>query len=71
MYKDSQFYVAHSTTGPINIIGKMANRHGLIAGACRDILSSRCTLLYGRYEGRRIGHITTRQAKWLYREAMQ
>ncbi len=33
MYKDSQLYVAHSTTGPINIIGKMANRHGLIAGA--------------------------------------
>ena len=33
MYKDSQLYVAHSATGPINIIGKMANRHGLIAGA--------------------------------------
>ena len=33
MYKDSQLYVAHSTNGPINIIGKMANRHGLIAGA--------------------------------------
>ncbi|MBQ4126359.1 MAG: DUF853 family protein, partial [Alistipes sp.] len=33
MYKDSQLYVAHSAAGPINIIGKMANRHGLIAGA--------------------------------------
>ena len=33
MYKDSQLYVAHSANGPINIIGKMANRHGLIAGA--------------------------------------
>lgn len=32
MYKDSQLYVAHSTS-PIHIIGKMANRHGLIAGA--------------------------------------
>ena len=33
MYKDQQLYVAHSTEGPIHIIGKMANRHGLIAGA--------------------------------------
>ncbi len=33
MYKDSQLYVAHSASGPIHIIGKMANRHGLIAGA--------------------------------------
>ena len=33
MYKDSQLYVAPSANGPINIIGKMANRHGLIAGA--------------------------------------
>ena len=33
MYKDSQLYVAHSAAGPIHIIGKMANRHGLIAGA--------------------------------------
>ncbi len=33
MYKDSNLYVAHSNAGPINIIGKMANRHGLIAGA--------------------------------------
>ena len=32
---DSQkgLYVAHSQNGPISIIGKMANRHGLIAGA--------------------------------------
>ncbi len=32
---DSQkgLYVAHSSNGPISIIGKMANRHGLIAGA--------------------------------------
>ena len=33
MYRDSLLYVAHSASGPINIIGKMANRHGLIAGA--------------------------------------
>ena len=33
MYKDSNLFVAHSNAGPINIIGKMANRHGLIAGA--------------------------------------
>lgn len=33
MYKDGQLYVAHSAEGPIHIIGKMANRHGLIAGA--------------------------------------
>ena len=33
MYKDNQLYVAHSSAGAIHIIGKMANRHGLIAGA--------------------------------------
>lgn len=33
MYKEGQLYVAHSEEGPIHIIGKMANRHGLIAGA--------------------------------------
>jgi len=33
MYKDNQLYVAHSNEGPIHIIGNMANRHGLIAGA--------------------------------------
>lgn len=33
MYKDKQLYVAHSADGPIHIIGNMANRHGLIAGA--------------------------------------
>jgi Predicted ATPase len=31
--EDRRLYVAHSQNGPINIIGKMANRHGLIAGA--------------------------------------
>ena len=30
---DNQFYVAHCDNGPIYMIGKMANRHGLIAGA--------------------------------------
>jgi len=30
---EGKLYVAHSDNGPINIIGKMANRHGLIAGA--------------------------------------
>ena len=26
-------YIAHCENGPISMIGKMANRHGLIAGA--------------------------------------
>ena len=30
---EQQLYIAHSENGPINLIGKMANRHGLIAGA--------------------------------------
>ena len=31
--KDNGLYVAHGPDGPISICGKMANRHGLIAGA--------------------------------------
>jgi len=31
--KERGLYVAHSASGPISIVGKMANRHGLIAGA--------------------------------------
>ena len=31
--QDKQLYVAHGPQGPISICGKMANRHGLIAGA--------------------------------------
>ena len=31
--KERGLYVAHSANGPISILGKMANRHGLIAGA--------------------------------------
>lgn len=30
---DKGLYIAHGPEGPISIIGKMANRHGLIAGA--------------------------------------
>ena len=30
---DQQLYIAHCDNGNINMIGKMANRHGLIAGA--------------------------------------
>ena len=30
---DKQLYVAHGSNGPICLCGKMANRHGLIAGA--------------------------------------
>ena len=30
---DNQFYVAHCDNGPLYMVGKMANRHGLIAGA--------------------------------------
>ena len=34
MYTDSkQLYVAHGSDGPVCLCGKMANRHGLIAGA--------------------------------------
>ena len=33
MYRDNQLYVAHCTSGPLHLIGKMASRHGLIAGA--------------------------------------
>ena len=34
MYDNEKgFYVAHGPKGPITIIGKMANRHGLISGA--------------------------------------
>ena len=33
MLKDGQLYIAHSENGNINLIGQMANRHGLIAGA--------------------------------------
>ena len=34
MYTDEkQLYIAHCDNGPIYMIGKMANRHGLIAGA--------------------------------------
>ncbi len=34
MYTENNgFYVAHGPNGPISIVGSMANRHGLIAGA--------------------------------------
>jgi hypothetical protein len=34
MYTQEQgLYIAHSEKGPISIVGRMANRHGLIAGA--------------------------------------
>ena len=33
MLKDGQLYIAHCDNGNINLIGNMANRHGLIAGA--------------------------------------
>ena len=31
--EDRQIYVAHCDNGPLYLVGKMANRHGLIAGA--------------------------------------
>jgi len=31
--KDHGLYIAHCSSGPLSIVGKMANRHGLIAGA--------------------------------------
>ena len=31
--KDRGLYVAHSENGPLSLVGKMINRHGLIAGA--------------------------------------
>ena len=33
MFTDNKLYVAHGQNGPICLCGKMANRHGLIAGA--------------------------------------
>lgn len=33
MYLNNNLYVAHSANGPLSLIGKMCNRHGLIAGA--------------------------------------
>lgn len=33
MYLNEQLYIAHSEGGPVNLVGKMCNRHGLIAGA--------------------------------------
>ena len=33
MYIDGKLYIAHSENGPICLTGRMANRHGLIAGA--------------------------------------
>ena len=31
--QENGFYIAHGSNGPISILGNMANRHGLIAGA--------------------------------------
>ncbi|MBR4148271.1 MAG: DUF853 family protein [Bacteroidales bacterium] len=31
--EDKQFYIAHCDNGPLYLVGKMANRHGLICGA--------------------------------------
>jgi hypothetical protein len=31
--EERQLYIAHCDNGPLNMVGKMANRHGLIAGA--------------------------------------
>lgn len=33
MYLNDNLYIAHCPEGPINLVGKMCNRHGLIAGA--------------------------------------
>ena len=33
MLLDGNLYIAHCADGPINLVGKMCNRHGLIAGA--------------------------------------
>ena len=33
MYTEGRLYVAHSDSGALDLCGKMANRHGLIAGA--------------------------------------
>jgi len=63
MFTDQNgLYVAHGQQGPISICGKMANRHGLIAGAtgtgktvtlqvsCRNLQSGWRSLLHGRHE---------------------
>ncbi|MBR2631127.1 MAG: DUF853 family protein [Bacteroidaceae bacterium] len=33
MYFNQNLYIAHSADGPIHLVGRMCNRHGLIAGA--------------------------------------
>lgn len=33
MYLNENLYIAHCADGPINLVGRMCNRHGLIAGA--------------------------------------
>ena len=33
MYINGNLYIAHCDDGPINLVGRMCNRHGLIAGA--------------------------------------
>ena len=33
MYLNNELYIAHCADGPINLVGRMCNRHGLIAGA--------------------------------------
>ena len=57
--KEHGLYVAHGPNGPISICGKMANRHGLIAGATGtgktvtlQVLAETCPMLHGRHEGR-------------------
>ena len=46
--KERGLYVAHCENGPISIVGKMANRHGLIAGAT----GTGKTVFHGRHERR-------------------
>ena len=43
--KERGLYIAHSENGALSILGKMANRHGLIAGATgTGVVGPRCGL---------------------------
>lgn len=74
-------YVAHGPEGPISIIGKMANRHGLIAGATgtgktvtlqvlAETFSQAGVPCFMADEGRPFRHQPGRENVRLHREAL-
>ena len=83
MYKEGQLYVAHSAEGPIHIIGKMANRHGLIAGAtgtgktvtlqvlAETFSQAGVPCFHGRHERRLVGYLANGRIEQIHRKAMR